>query len=190
VNDDETAFAPAPVPQQNQLIRAFAADFKIDYLPPDVHKTRLSAELILASGDPDRFNTSNTFGGNRKGTDDHAFNAFGLLNTGLAFAPSVSNVIVGRLGISTFPITAADPWDRLQIGADFFAFGKFRSAAPIDEVTTEDRYLGSEGDVFLNWQISNDVTLALRYGIFFPGSAIVADDRPRQVFFLGVTYAF
>ena len=34
-----------------------------------------------------------------------------------------------------------------------------------------------------------DVTLALRYGIFFPGSAVI-DDNARQFFGAGVTYAF
>ena len=50
--------------------------------------------------------------------------------------------------------------------------------------------LGSEPDFFLNWQITSDVTLALRYGIFFPGAAIISDDKPRQFFGAGVTYAF
>ena len=44
--------------------------------------------------------------------------------------------------------------------------------------------------LFRSWQITSDVTLALRYGIFFPGAAIVSDDKPRQFFGAGVTYAF
>jgi hypothetical protein len=38
--------------------------------------------------------------------------------------------------------------------------------------------------------MSSDVTLALRYGVFFPGSAIESDEHPRNFFYLGVTFAF
>jgi hypothetical protein len=190
VSTGEGSVAPAPLRQRNDWIRAFAFDFKLDYLLPDPGKTRLSAELVIASGDRDRQSTSNTFGGNRPGTDDHAFNAFGLLNTGLAFAPPVSNLLAVRLGASTSPLPQGDPWERLQLGTDLFLFAKLTRSAPIDEPTSDDRYLGFEPDVFMNWQITNDVTLAARYGIFIPGSAITGDDRPRQVFFLGVTYGF
>ena len=51
-------------------------------------------------------------------------------------------------------------------------------------------FLGWEPDFFMNWQITNDVTIALRYGIFYPGSALTNNDQNRQFFFAGVTYAF
>jgi len=181
---------PNPVPQREEWIRAYAADLKCDYLLTDTRKTRLSAEFFLASGDHDRQSTSETFGGNRPGTVDHAFNAFGLLNTGLAFAPQVSNLLALRVGASTFPIQTAGPLQRLQLGTDLFVFAKFNRGAPIDEPSTDNRYLGFEPDFFLNWQITNDVSFTTRYAIFFPGSGVVADEHPRQVFFIGVTYAF
>jgi hypothetical protein len=150
----------------------------------------LSGELLLASGDSDRLTTSNTFGGNSPGSNDHAFNSFGLVNTGLAFAPSASNIIVLRGGISTFPAPEINHLRKLQIGADVLVFGKLNSSGPIDESTSDERYLGFETDVFANWQIHSDVTLALRYGAFFPGSAIDADEEIRQFVYAGVTLAF
>src|SRR5205823_8868133 len=96
-------------------IQAWAVDGRLDYLLPDERRTRLSAELILASGDDDRGTTSNTFGGNKPNTNDRAFNAFGLLNTGLAFAPAVSNLLAVRLGGSTFPLPDMGPLRRLQV---------------------------------------------------------------------------
>lgn len=176
--------AISAVPQQRDDIQAWALDVQIDYLLEDQHRTRVSGELILASGDSDRLTTSNTFGGNQPGTTDRAFNAFGLLNTGLAFAPNVSNLIAVRGGVSTFPLK------RLQIGTDLFFFAKLDSNAPIDESTTDDQFLGVEPDLYLNWQIASDVTLALRYGAFIPGDAIVADDKIRQFLYAGVTFAF
>jgi hypothetical protein len=164
----------------------------------------LSLEGIAASGDTDRTNTTNTYGGNKPGTRDHAFNAWGLLNTGLAFAPSVSNLVAVRAGGSTFPFPNSALFKRFQVGTDVFAFFKFRQTAPIDEVTTDDSYLGWEPDVYINWQVTSDVTVAFRYGVFFPGSAILdeddspiggeavvgANDHPRNFLYLGVTFAF
>ncbi len=171
-------------------ISAFALDARLDYLFNDIHKTRLNAESILATGDRDRFQTSNTFGGNHPGTDDHAFNGFGLLDTGLAFAPDPSNLLMFRVGASTFPIPENRLLSRLQVGGDIFLFSKLTQQAPIDEFTKNSRNLGWEPDIFTNWQITEDLTLAVRYGLFFPGSAITGERNVRQSLYVGLTYAF
>ena len=185
-------------PQTEEDIEAWALDARLDYLLADRRRTRFSTELILASGDDDRFHATSTFGGNRSGTDDEGFNAFGLLNPGLAFSPSVSNLITYRIGASTFPFPDSSRFRRFQVGVDLLAFAKFDKDAPIDEPTDPDeRYLGFEPDLYLNWQITSDITIALRYGVFFPGSAIDdsatggdSDNHPRHFFFTGVTFAF
>jgi hypothetical protein len=178
------------IPQQHDQIQAAAMDAKLDYLFPDVKKSRLTIEAIAASGDTDRVHTTNTFGGNAPGTRDHAFNAWGLLNTGLAFAPGVSNIIAIRGGGSTFPFPESKLLKRFQAGADVLGYFKFKDDAPIDEVTSDDRYLGWEPDVYVNWQVTSDVAVAFRYGVFFPGTAIVSDEHPRNFLYLGVTFAF
>jgi hypothetical protein len=188
-----TSFVPGtvtPLPQERTQIQAAAMTAKLDYLFSDPRRGRLSFETILASGDTDRERTSSTFGGNMPGTRDHAFNAWGLLNTGLAFAPSVSNLVSVRVGGSMFPFPESSLLKRFQAGTDLLAFFKFQDSAPIDESTTDDRYLGWEPDVYVNWQVTSDVTFALRYGVFFPGTAIVADEHPRNFFYMGVTFAF
>jgi hypothetical protein len=176
--------------QTRDDIRAFALDGRLDYSFADANRSRFSAEFILATGDPDRLAASTTLGGNRSGTNDTAFNAQGLLNTGLAFGPSVSNLLMLRVGATTFPAPQSDRFRQLQLGADFFVFGKFRSDAPIDEPTADERYLGVETDLFLSWQITSDITLSVRYGIFFPGDAILGDGSARNFLYAGVTYAF
>lgn len=182
------------LPQTEEEIEAWAFDARLDYLFASPRRTRLSTELIVASGDNDRLHSTNTVDGNQPGTDDESFNAFGLLNTGLAFSPAVSNLITYRIGASTFPFPESRQLRRFQIGTDLLVFAKFEKDAPIDEPTKEDeRYLGFEPDLYINWQITSDITLALRYGVFFPGSAIDdgdADDHPRHFFFTGVTFAF
>jgi hypothetical protein len=178
------------VKQTTDPIEAYAFDGRLDYLLADAHRSRLSAEVVLASGDSDRLSTNTTVGGNLSGTKDRAFNAFGLLNTGLAFGPAVSNVVVMRVGGSTFPFTSGGNLTQLQLGSDFFVFEKLVGNAPIDEATNNNRYLGTEGDAYLNWAITSDITLAVRYGVFFPGSAISGANSPRIFLFTGVTYAF
>ena len=184
-------FGIAPVNQTTDNIASAAIDARLDYLFADPADTRLGVEFIAATGDDDRGHTSNTFNGNAPNTTDNAFNAFGLVNTGLAFAPDVSNIGVLRVGVSTFPFYDKRPLSRLQVGADFFAFSKFNDDAPIDETTVDgQRFLGFEPDAYLNWQVTSDVTLAMRYGAFFPQSSAFPIDDVRQFFFVGVTFAF
>ncbi len=175
--------------QERDDISAFALDAALDYLPGDERNTRFTLEAVVASGDDDRLSSTNTIGGNKAGTTDHGFNGFGLINTGVAFAPSVSNLVALRVGASTFPWPTSKRFRRLQAGTDFFVFGKFDCDAPVDEVTTDDWYLGVEPDFYINWQITSDIGLAVRYGIFFPGDAIVEDDI-RQFVYTGITFAF
>jgi hypothetical protein len=179
------------IEQTRDDIDAWAADVRLDYLLNDRRDSRISGEFIIATGDDDRFShTTNTFGGNLPNTEDEAFNAFGLLNTGVAFAPAVSNITVFRVGFTTFPIPDSRRFERLQVGVDALVFAKTDKDAPIDEDTFDETYLGWEPDLFVNWEITSDVTLALRYGVFFPGDAIVTDDEPRHYVGAGITYAF
>lgn len=196
-NTLSSSFVPAggtlvPIIQTRDDINAWGLDARLDYLTEGIHQTRLSAELILASGDHNRGTSTNTFNGNQSKTKDTGFNAFGLLNTGLAFAPDVSNLMAVRVGASTFPLPTHQAFKRLQAGVDFFAFGKLLQDAPIDEPTSRgERYLGVEPDVYVNWQIASDLTLALRYGAFFPNKdSFGSDAQVRQFFFGGLTLAF
>ena len=178
--------------QTEEDIEAWAADFRLDYLFNDMANTRLIGELLLASGDDDRaLHTSNTLGGNASGTDDQSFNAFGLINTGLSFSPNVSNLALVRLGAATYPLHNTTWFKRLQVGMDLFIYNKLDSDAPADEPTDDTRYLGFETDIYANWQVTSDLAVALRYGVFFPGSAIVGENNdPRHFFFTGVTLGF
>jgi hypothetical protein len=185
-----------PIEQTKEDISAWAADVRVDYLLADVRRSRFTGEFIIASGDDDRvLSTSDTFGGNTPGTDDTAFNGFGLLNTGLAFAPQVSNLTSFRVGASTFPFgDGGGVMSRIQVGTDLFLFYRTDDEAVIDEPLAPDSdgkaYLGWEPDVFLNWQITSDLTLSVRYGIFFPSDDVFESDEPRQFVYTGVTYAF
>jgi hypothetical protein len=185
-----------PVGQSADPIEAYAAKARLDYLPGDPHRSRLTVEGIIASGDRDRVTTAGTFGGNRTHTGDHAFNGLGDSDTGLAFAAPVSNLTVIRIGGSFYPFAKGDDrhrgvWDDLQVGLDVFTFGKTVVHAPIDESTRNAWYLGVEPDLFVNWRPASDLTVMARYGLFVPGSAIPGGQPNfvRQFLYLGVTYA-
>ena len=179
----------APVPQTKDQIDAFAGDLRLDYLLNDVRKTRISAEGIFATGDDGRRQTTNTLGGAPPNTRDTSYNGFGQVQNGLAFSPNVSNLFILRVGASTFPLQRVGTFQQLQMGLDMFLYEKFAINAPLDEPTSGTGYVGVEPDLFLNWKIKSDVTLAMRYGVFFPGSAII-DNNKRQFFYTGITFAF
>jgi hypothetical protein len=179
------------VKQTEDGIDAYALDARLEYFIPDGRHSRLSLEGIIASGDKDRGNSSSTFNGNAPNSSDHAFNAFGLLNTGLAFGADVSNLAVLRTGAATVPVPSSSWLRRMQVGTDLFVFAKLDRNAPIDEPTENNkRLLGFEGDLYCNWQIASDVVLAARYGLFLPNSSAFRDNDARQFFYLGVTFAF
>jgi len=181
---------PLRGPQARESIRAFAARAELTYLLRDEGQTRLQAEALLASGDRDRLSPTDTVGGNLAGTDDNAFNALGFANTGLAFGGTLNNLISLRLGASTFPFRAHRELSQFQVGADLFVFSKFDEDAPIDEPTYARSFLGVETDLYLNYRITSDLGLNVRYGAFIPGSAISGERDTRHFILFSVTLSF
>lgn len=180
-----------PAPQTKEDVEAWAGILNLSYLFRDAHLSRLDVGAVFASGDDDRFfDTSTTFGGNLTGSKDRAFNAFGYVPSGLAFGTSISNLMMFRAGASTFPLREQELFERLQVGAELYVFNKMNTDAPIDELTTDDRFLGIEAGCFAAWRIFSDVAVNVRYSVFFPGTAITADGDERHFFFTGITYAF
>ncbi len=185
-----TVVPPLAITQSYVDISAFAGDVQLDYMVGDANNSRFSGEVIFATGNEDRLNTTNTFGGTAPGSTDTSFNGFGLLNTGLAFAPNVSNLVVYRGGISTFPFVSTRFLQRLQIGADMLVFTKFDQSAPIDQPSENSYYLGLETDFYINWQITSDLTFGARYGMFAPGQQLNGNKELRQFLYTGLTLAF
>lgn len=184
--------------QDEQDISAWAGQMSLDYFFNDIRRSRVGTGIIIASGDPDRAITNSTLGGSVAGSQDHAFNSLGIVSAGYAFNPPTSNIMVYKLGGSFFPLgDVTGPLSRLQLGADVLVFGKTLRRAPIDETTTSDTYLGTELGPYLNWRLLEDITIQLRYGVFFPGTAIRSgvnevdhSERTRQFLYTSFTYSF
>ncbi|MBL0927192.1 MAG: alginate export family protein [Phycisphaerales bacterium] len=176
--------------QTREDVSAFAGRAQLVYNFNDARSSQLYFDTIIASGDRDRLVSTDTVGGNLSGTTDRAFNSLGYVNTGLAFAPQISNLLSFRLGGSFFPFAGIE-WARgLQLGADLFIHNKLLKDAPIEEATTNNMFLGVEPVASVNWRLTSDLVVAARYGVFFPGSGIAGPKDVRQFIFCGVTLSF
>jgi len=53
-------------------------------------------------------------------------------------------------------------------------------------------WIGGELDQTLDWRISSDLNLNIRYGIFWPNkdAFFPGENKVRQFFYVGMTYAF
>ena len=176
--------------QQQEDISAFAARGQVTYLLGDTNLTRFEFETLFASGDSDRLSPTNTVGGNLAGTTDHGFNSLGFANTGLAFAPSFSNIMTFRLGASSFVFNRVKGLEQLQLGIDLMFLNKMDPDAPIDEPTKDQTFLGFETDLYANYRVTSDLALTVRYGAFFPDDTITSGAQVRQFVLLGVTLSF
>lgn len=176
--------------QTIEPIEAWAARGQLTYLFRDRGNSRAGAEFLYFSGDTDRSIATDTVGGNLTGTTDHGFNSLGFANVGLAFSPSLSNIMVLRAGASTFPLPGDETFGGLQIGVEGYGFAKAARRGPIDEATNNRVLLGSEIDAYLNWRLASDLTLTVRYGAFFPGPAIITGRQARHFVLVNLTLSF
>ncbi len=174
-------------------IAAIALDFQLEYLFEAACDPRINFEYLFASGDADRGNAVATVGGNRTGTKDHAFNAFGYRDTGIAFAPAISNIHMYALGASCFPLKDVKCLEKMEIGNRFYFYGRHQRQGGISDAstTTNSGWLGWEWDAYCNWRLTSDLALTARYGVFMPGSAWDgAGKGNRHSVYFGVNYSF
>lgn len=173
-------------------IEAWAWDIELEYLFDTKGKPRVAMEYMFASGDPDRpFSPTDTVDGLLRGHVDSSFVGFGYRNTGLSFAPRLSNIHIWRAGAAFFPFEQHEAWKRLEVGSDWFLYHKHHASAAVSDPTADvpSGYAGWEMDYFANWDITSDLSATARYGVFFPGAAY--SDRTTRTFLLvGVTWSF
>jgi hypothetical protein len=173
-------------------IQAWAFDAMLEYLWDRKGHPRASIEYMFASGDEDRIGSpTDTIGGNRGDSEDRGFNGFGYRDTGLSFAPSLSNIHIWRAGGSFHPLENSKIFRHLELGTNWFLYQKNRRAAAVSDFTADEQsgFLGWEMDYYANWDITPDVAWTARYGVFFPGQAF-SDQTTRTFFLVGVTWRF
>jgi len=177
--------------RHRDAIQAWAFDATLEYLSQWKLRPRFVGEYMFASGDGDRRGSpTNAIGGNSRGNDT-GFVGFGYRDTGLSFAPWLSNVHIWRAGASFLPLEHHEVFKNQELGTDWFLYCKNHSDGAVSDATADDRsgYLGWEMDYFANWRITSDLALTLRFGSFFPGEAF-SDETTRTFFLTGLTWSF
>lgn len=153
---------------------------------------RVSAEYLWGSGDGNRrASSTSTVGGNQAGSPDHAFNAFGFRDTGLAFNPAVSNMHIYQIGASFYPFEQHRLFNKMEVGTKTFFYHKCSPNGAISDTTgtNTSRWVGWEWDVYCDWRITSDLAWTIRYGAFRPGAAF-ANNSCRRFLYTGVTLSF
>ncbi|MBM4112541.1 MAG: hypothetical protein FJ253_04070 [Phycisphaerae bacterium] len=184
---------PLAVPQQNASINAQAALIGLTWLARDETDFRIDVQYVVGSGDPNRLDSGTTFGGIAPNNTDRAFNANGYVNTGLALAPSPTNLSIPSIGFSLNPLASVPALRDLRYGITGYFFNKVDGNAPISVLTRPGTaWIGGELDQTLDWRISSDLNLNIRYGIFWPNkdAFFPGENKVRQFFYVGMTYAF
>ncbi|MDY6913802.1 MAG: alginate export family protein [Planctomycetota bacterium] len=175
-------------------ICAMAVDVMLEYLFRRPTRPKVMVEYLYGSGDSDHVSTAtSTVGGNWPGTRDTNFNAFGFRDTGIAFAPRISNIHIYVLGTSFFPLEHIELFKKMEIGSKVFFYHKARASGPIGDSSTDNRgkWLGWEWDIYCNWRVTSDLAWTIRYGAFQPGSAYDGQGQScRQYLYTGITLSF
>ena len=177
---------------RQNVVRAWAFDLELEYLFDCRTSPRASIEYLFGSGDPDRLESpTSSIGGNRGDYQDRSFVGFGYRDTGLSFAPALSNIHIWRAGASFFPFEGEPVVDRLELGTNWFLYWKNRRSGAVSDPTADEQsgYLGWEMDYFANWALTNDLNWTVRYGVFFPGKSF-SDETTRTFLLTGVTWSF
>ena len=173
-------------------IKAWGFDNRLDYFFRHKTKPVISGQWMFASGDSNRLGSpTNAEGGNRNDFVDRSFVGFGFRDTGLAFAPRLSNIHVWRLGGSFRPFPDVEIAKELELGTDWYLYYKHRSNAAVSDglADRQSGYLGWEMDYYANYRIFSDLSWTIRFGTFFPGKAF--SDRTTRTFLLtGITWSF
>ena len=173
-------------------IKAWAFDQRLDYFFRHKTKPTISTEYMFASGDPNRLGSpTNAEGGVNKTYLDHGFVGFGFRDTGLSFAPVLSNIHIWRTGGTIRPLPDYDISKGLELGTDTYLYYKNREKAAVSDTTADEQsgYLGWEIDCYANYRIFNDLSYTIRFGTFFPGEAF-SDETTRTFLLTGITWSF
>ena len=181
-------------PQVDDAISAFAGVVGLTWLARDAGDSRVDFQALVGTGSSDRLESGTTFGGVAPGALDRSFNSLGYINTGLALAPEPANLFCPSIGASSNLLPSSDLFSEMRLGVTGYMFTRLQSDAPISVQTrlTGSNLVGGEIDATLDWRISSDINLNLRYGIFMPNSSVFfpGEGGARDFIYAGVTYAY
>ncbi|MBU0935448.1 MAG: alginate export family protein [Spirochaetes bacterium] len=181
----------SPLGSSTGSIQAFGGTARYQIQLPVYSSPGISIRYSLASGDPDRSSSRGAQGNTR--LTDTAFQAFGTLNTGLAFRPNFSNMHIIQAGLSLNPLEAGPAaLRRTSIGLRYFYYMKYAKAGVVTlgEAPLASHDLGHGIDFNTIWAPFTDLSLTLNAGIFLPGAAFAAGAPVRMTVTGGIGFSF
>ncbi len=155
-------------------------------------KPTIEAEAAYGSGDGDRILVTNTVNGTTDVSDDN-FLYFGYYGAGYAFQPRLSNLFVYSAGANLQPLEHVPTFKRLLIGTKAYLFFKDEKEGGTSdfESVEDENALGQEWDVYIHWQLMQNLLWSFRYGIFMPAGAFPPDiQEPTQYFYSRLSWDY
>lgn len=186
----ETGSSAIFASQDRNEVVAHGANVGADYEFSFYGRPDFTVEYAFGSGDKDRTSVTNTEGGNRRGKD-HNFLSFGIYPAGYALAPTLSNLHILRAAGSVHPLDRFWQLKQLNLVVEGYFYWKDERAGGIYDVDATDpgKWVGQEFDAGLLWRVLSDVMVAVRYGMFFPGSAYSNGSNDPEIY-LTSTFTF
>ena len=175
-------------------IRSWASVSGIQYTSQFVTHPTAGLSYARGSGDDDRTRITNTRGGDLDGVDKN-FLYFGYYQTGYASQLRLSNLNIVKLEGSLKPLENYSFFNmqNIVLGSRYYHFFKDRSAGGVSdtEAIEDNKNIGDEFNLYINWKFYKNMLLNTRYGIFFPGEAYPEYSRDETHYFsTSVSYNF
>ena len=124
--------------------------------------------------------------GNTVGTKDESFHSFGYYDVGAALGADLSNLKVHKLAFYFKPFGENKYYHDLSVGAKYSIYKKIYAQSPISDYYSDqlNRDVGSGIDLYLTWQLLDDLNLYVNYSIFKPGDAYPVNRRDTDKYLL------
>ncbi|MDX9801726.1 MAG: hypothetical protein RBT69_10365 [Spirochaetia bacterium] len=152
---------------KDKPISAFLGGGSVSYLNREFYSSRATASLLYASGDDDN---KSVYEGNTKGSGTQ-FMPISKSSTGLIFSPTPSNLLKMGLEYSMKPFAERkDMMKNFQAALSAAMFYKASEGAVSESkaALSDEKYLGTEALLTLNFRPVSDFGLTLAGGAFFP----------------------
>jgi hypothetical protein len=157
---------------QNTPIVAFLGGLGMRYYIEKLLSSRLELRGIIASGDAD----NKTFFDGNTADNSTLFLPISRQDTGLAFDPQLSNLLLLEASYSLKPVESLQTVLKAQ--AFLRPSGGAVLETGLDPVSTA-RYLGTQLEAIVNFRPWSDLGLALTLGAFLPSAEAFLAEQPR-----------
>jgi hypothetical protein len=152
----------------------------------------IEAEGAYGSGDPDRIVVNTTVNGTTDIKDTN-FLYFGYYAGGYALQPRLSNLYIMSAGLNLQPLESIPAFKKFALGSKAYVYFKDERDGGTSSYQSVNRNsdVGTEWDAYIHWQVMDNLLWSIRYGIFLPGHAFLADQSdPTQFLYTRISIDF